>query len=673
MGVLFRRAGDRWWKHDQQPAPRLRGVIAKFQLQSSVFEGEPPHTCVMVEVEITSTAVVVLAESLRDAAAMRQFTDIDTIEDFTEPISLQNRLRTLPPELQRLLGRVIIPEDDGQALLDAIRRGDSLYGVSDGSALQGAATHGWKITRRPNDPAAIRGSGPVDGVLPTPFRAEMQGQLAVLIVSSLLVAARGIHRARIISLCDNKATLRRLAEHSRLLRVRNQLDSEVDLFLIYRTWMQKSHIQCTHRWVKGHQDRTKSLHEIDDEGLLNMEVDHLATKAYGPNHGGYTEALETVFPEEVYGILINGSKITSKLKQQVIDKCGTDALERYLASKHTLSEGKLAGIDWAALSGYLRSLSPPRRASQVKLQHNWHPTNSFLFTQHRSACDKCPLCKTSTETPSHVRQCSASVSQHYRRERLAKLMRDLRGINTAPEIIYCWHSQIILLCGDSTEEDYCPPYEVTEIQALLSTARRHQSILSWEGLLQGRMSFHWRSVQASHEHWRRQETASSRQQAPWAIRAVRFLCEFNSDLWQHRNTEVHGQNQVEAQRKLRASVEKTVRNLYDRYPVLLPRYPSIYAMPLEVRLTKPTIVLQMWIKQVLQQERLTDIERFRVCMQHGSIKRYLTPRTMPQQLHRVYDVPCSQNAAVLITRWLRGIIRYKSCMELPRMGIGDPG
>lgn len=57
----------------------------------------------------------------------------------------------------------------------------------------------------------------------------MQGQLAVLIVSSLLVASRGIRKAHIITLCDNKATLRRLAEHSRSLKVRDQTESEVDL------------------------------------------------------------------------------------------------------------------------------------------------------------------------------------------------------------------------------------------------------------------------------------------------------------------------------------------------------------------------------------------------------------------------------------------------------------
>ena len=156
----------------------------------------------------------------------------------------------LPPELQRLVGRVIFPADDGEAILDAIRSGERVFGVSDGSASRGAATHGWKLARWPCDPLAIRGSGPVDGYRPHAFRAEMQGQLAVLIITSLLVADRGIPRARIVSLCDNKATLRRLAAHSRALRVKNQLESEVDLFLIYRQWMQRHHVSCEYQWVK---------------------------------------------------------------------------------------------------------------------------------------------------------------------------------------------------------------------------------------------------------------------------------------------------------------------------------------------------------------------------------------------------------------------------------------
>ena len=44
-----------------------------------------------------------------------------------------------------IIGKVWIPNDNGQALIDAIRSDARVYGVSDGSASKGAASHGRKI------------------------------------------------------------------------------------------------------------------------------------------------------------------------------------------------------------------------------------------------------------------------------------------------------------------------------------------------------------------------------------------------------------------------------------------------------------------------------------------------------------------------------------------------
>ena len=677
-GNLYRCVESGWRVHEKLHAPRLRGVIAKCSLESVPIDGEPPASCVWVEVEETKEAVVILAESLREAAAMRRFEETESFDDVaTDFLCLENRLQALPPELKRLVGRVELPSDGGQALVDALRNGQQLFGVSDGSAAGGAATHGWKLARRPRDQASIQGSGPVDGRNPTPFRAEMQGQLAILIVSSLLVANRGIPKARIISLCDNKATLRRMAEHSKSLHVRDHLDSEVDLFLIYRTWMRKNYIQPVGRWVKGHQDRNKPMHEIADDGLLNIEVDNLATRAYGRKGTGCSESLDTVFPEEVYGVLIDGSKVTAKLKQHVIDRCGEDSLRQYLLHKHRLSEGKMEGINWAALASYLRSLSPPRRATQVKLQHEWIPTNSFLYRQQRTQSAKCPLCHTDEETAAHVRRCKAPVAQTFRNERCGQLLRELRGINTAPEIIQCWEAQLRIMSGDDAlsgvEGIFCGP---SDLRKCIGDARRHQAVLSWEGLLQGRVSVIWSRAQAIHERCRRQESASHRKQRPWEIQVIRLLCEYNGALWGFRNDEVHGRTLQEEQAKLRAAVELKVRNLYARFPELLPRYPSIYSVPLEVRLRKPTLTLQMWVKQVLRQEYLTDIARQKAMMQKGSIERFLRPR-QSLQVERRGEQFLGLNrgwiSARNISRWWRRRLRYQSKVEMPRMGIGDPG
>ena len=418
------------------------------------------------------------------------------------------------------------------------------------------------------------------------------------------------------------------------------------------------------------------MHAISVEGRLNIEVDELATRAYQqPGISGSAPTAD-VFAEEVYGVFINGSKVTSKLKQRVIDQCGTDALLQYLSNKYRLSEGKIDGINWEALAKYLGSLSAPCRATQVKLQHGWIPTNGFLFIQKRASCDKCPLCSSVVETALHVRQCKAVAASTFRRSRLSQLSRELQGINTAPEIINCWTHHIAESCGDLSTDEVIVLAPRSDIHKALGLARRHQSVLSWEGFLQGRVSSRWNAVQACHEKLRRQETASANNKVPWDVRAIRLVCEFNAALWAFRNDEVHGRTQQEAQRKLRTEVEAKVVALYARHPTLLPRYPSVHSMPLEVRLKKPTLTLQMWIKQVLQQEHLTDIARWKAAMSAGCIDKYLVPRpTFLKSEGKFVEQPeaLQYRSGATIVKWMRHRVRIRSSFELPRMGIGDPG
>lgn len=230
------------------------------------------------------------------------------------------------------------------------------------------------------------------------------------------------------------------------------------------------------------------------------------------------------------------------------------------------------------------------------------------------------------ETAAHVRSCFADVATRFRRERMARLLRKLQGINTAPEIIRCWHSRLAAVCGDPFDDDVGILLPRSVMQQALGVARRHQSILSWEGMLQGCVSSKWVEVQTCHERRRRQETASCRNKDSWDVQAVRFLCEFHADLWAFGNDEVHGRTKQEAQHKLRLEVEAKVKALYARHPILLARYPSVLSMPEEVQLRKPTLVLQMWVKQVLQQEHLTDIAHWKANMAAGSIDRFLVAR-----------------------------------------------
>ena len=73
-------------------------------------------------------------------------------------------------------------------------------------------------------------------------------------------------------------------------------------------------------------------------------------------------------------------------------------------------------------------------------------------------------------------------------------------------------------------------------------------------------------------------------------------------------------------------MEAKVRALYAHQPRLLARYPSIHSVSLDMRLKRSTLVLQMWVKQVRQQELLTDLARQKAQMATGSIEKFLQPQ-----------------------------------------------
>mmetsp|Transcript_1509 Transcript_1509/g.2347 ORF Transcript_1509/g.2347 Transcript_1509/m.2347 type:complete len:85 (-) Transcript_1509:235-489(-) len=84
----------------------------------------------------------------------------------------------------------------------------------------------------------------------------------------------------------------------------------------------------------------------------------------------------------------------------------------------------------------------------------------------------------------------------------------------------------------------------------------------------------------------------------------------------------------------------------------------------------------MWIKQVLQQEMLTDIARQKAMMQAGSIEKFMLPKEEIQrrwQMTRDQQRKLQLHAMTTISWWWRRRVRFKSKMELLQMGIGDPG
>ena len=188
-------------------------------------------------------------------------------------------------------------------------------------------------------------------------------------------------------------------------------------------------------------------------------------------------------------------------------------------------------------------------------------------------------------------------------------------------------------------------------------------------------SIKWGAVQWIHEQRRRQETASHTRRQPWDIQALRLVCDFLSDVWQYRNDEAQGRTLQEEIQRNWAVVELQVQQLYQRNPSLLPHYPSVHSTPLATWLLKSTVHLQMCIRQVIQQKRITILAREKAQMAGNSLLPYLVPRSeISRRRHECSAVGMQLHcrAAGLIGRFTRRFLRHRSMVEMPLAGIGDP-
>jgi hypothetical protein len=103
--------------------------------------------------------------------------------------------RTLPKSLRRVCGKISLPPDGGQKLMEYVKEREcSLIGVSDASVIETNGTHAWILTTGEkdyiNDPyMKLEGSGPIDGDKQaiSSARGELQGQTALAIITEALL------------------------------------------------------------------------------------------------------------------------------------------------------------------------------------------------------------------------------------------------------------------------------------------------------------------------------------------------------------------------------------------------------------------------------------------------------------------------------------------------------
>jgi hypothetical protein len=294
-------------------------------------------------------------------------------------------IEALPRQVQRLVGDI--------PALQTPAGGDPTTPVNIIIDTDGSLTFGvsWMVTTEDED-ILLQGGGSDDGdiFLMQSYRSELGGVAAGLAVLGTLSRPGLINISSATFLCNNEpavlSTNRPLTD-SIFHRIEGDHDLVSTIKDLQENWC--SGLAITYEWVKGHADDLNG--EMNHAERLNViadeQFDLVQQQARGPRSARSSTGL---WDSETCALFIQGSKITSHMKERLTQQLLDDDLRSYIEKKEHWSAYHFESIDWTNYSSAFKRLSKGWQTAVVKATHNlWHTgldTNNTLETRNHTAC-----------------------------------------------------------------------------------------------------------------------------------------------------------------------------------------------------------------------------------------------------------------------------------------------
>lgn len=149
---------------------------------------------------------------------------------------------------------------------------------------------------------------------------------------------------------------------------------------------------------------------------------------------------------------------------------------------------------------------------------------------------------------------------------------------------------------------YIAPSKLTPTnKALLMLEIWHQNIMGWDFFLCGYTSTYWARVCCSLSPF-----SSTAIMGQWNIALVDMIVSLLRQIWQGRNSFLHGSTRKESELKHRDRVQDQVCTLYKKPPKLNNRYPKVTKVPLHEWLQHSTTHLWQWLQGIDHQMQTTQ-------------------------------------------------------------------
>ena len=450
----------------------------------------------------------------------------DAIHVPPPPATIHHLIRTWPNSWP--LERSFFPPLPAQ-LIRAIEEGRA-HGACDGSYMPKLATDlgaaSWKI-EDPQSRQAMQGTVQTSGLATDvdSYRSELQGVHAMLLGLLAFCTFHHITEGSVKLGCDNLGYVRHGQHDWRKVPLSI---AHVDLVRAIRVIKSKLPIKVHFVHIYGHQDDRLSFDNLPRLAQLNVEMDQIAKDQLVELYDfPPATPCSSAIAHEGWHCTVNGAKLTTHPAKALRRAVFGTKLSTFLSDRQRLTRLAFLDIDWDAMETATDLFPPLYRLWVSKHVSGFFGTGTMMKNWDFWDHSRCPCCDHAREDKIHLLTCPHPTSNDTWQESLLGLEAWMIDTDTDETIREC-----ILLSLETRD----PNQTFTAYSNQRSfQAAQAQDRIGWMNTTEGKLSHHWRQLQA--EHYKAID--SPRSASKWAAGLVTNLLGITHSQWLHRCAVLH--------------------------------------------------------------------------------------------------------------------------------------
>jgi hypothetical protein len=476
------------------------------------------------------------------------------------------------PRVDWVLQHVTVPDNFEVAWTIAKRK---VCAVSDGSFKDSHGTAAWMIYVSADCVITGRCITPGPSTSQSAYRSKLAGLYCIVYYVRFLERSKNLKGIITVG-CDG---LSALTQASRAWDFINPNEPQYDLIMAIRSLVAESNWEWQWKHVKGHQDESHSLEQLDDWSKWNIQMDADAKKFWKET------SPQKIYPKiegEPWKTTIATEMITSNLKDFLREKCNFSRAMEYWSSKNRFGSCNTDAIDWESMGMAMAASTRTRQHWVSKTISGFCSTGKTMKRRKERPTDECPRCGEPEDT-CHVWRCNHETQDLWNKA-LERLSEWLSSNSTPPEIRMAIIQGLNQWRRDERSEWSSYPEWLRNI--ILK-----QSSCGWRNFFEGFLIQEWREAMARQLH----KIGSSRSPKRWMSALIRRLWQIAWDLWEHRNGYLHAKDDSLL---IRQTNEKIKYQFILGTATLDGNSRTLFRIGVAALLKKPMDVKQQWVKRV---------------------------------------------------------------------------